>query len=147
MKRFIKKVPMLWYIRLEIILPVFSVIFTAILISGCEKALDIQTDFSFELSSMPVPKKVKNSETVEIRLKIEPKGDYSGTEYKIRYFQYGGIGKLTLKDHVPFTSNDSYPLPDKDFNLYYTAISGDSHEFSIWIEDNHGHEQTLSFEF
>lgn len=70
-------------------------VMVGLLVQSCEKDdLEIQKNFPFELEVMPVPKYVAKGETVEIRCRIIPNGNYTGTTYLIRYFQYEGQGSL-----------------------------------------------------
>jgi len=113
---------------------------------SCEKELDIQTDFPFELEAMPVPKAIGKGETVTIRLTIKAEGDYNGIKYKIRYFQFDGAGNLILSGKT-LKPNDLFPLPGKEFVLYYISASNVTQAFDIWVSDNKGNEQKLSFQF
>ena len=131
------------------LLPMYVLL--AILISfatSCSKdELAIQNDFPFEVKVMPVPKEVANGNTVEIRLMIQPAGNYSNTQYFIRYFQFDGQGTLKYFDAIPYLPNDLYQLPAKQFRLYYTSKSTVSQSFEVWISDNFGNEKLLNFEF
>jgi hypothetical protein len=123
----------------------------AILISSvtsCSKdELEIQNDFPFEIKMMPVPKEIAKGNTVEIRLTIQPTGNYSNTQYYLRYFQFEGQGTLQYYDEPPYLPNDLYSLQAKQFRLYYTSNSTVSQSFDVWISDNFGNEKQLSFEF
>jgi hypothetical protein len=96
---------------------------------------------------MPLPGGVKENETVEIRILLETVSNYSETTYSIRYFQYEGSGKLQYDDDPPYLPNDEYALSQKQFRLYYTSESTESHQFSIWIKDSFGNERRVDFEF
>jgi hypothetical protein len=109
--------------------------------------LKIQNDFPFEVKVMPVPKEMANGNTVEIRLTIQTIGNYSNTQYYLRYFQFDGQGTLQYYDALPYLPNDLYQLPTKQFRLYYTSKSTVSQSFEVWISDNLGNEKQLSFEF
>lgn len=113
---------------------------------SCDKELDIQTDFPFELQAMPVPKAIGKGETVTIRLTIKAEGDYNGIKYKIRYFQFDGTGNLLLSGKT-LKPNDLFPLQGKEFVLYYISTSNVTQAFDIWVSDNKGNEQKLSFQF
>jgi hypothetical protein len=130
------------------LLPMYVLL--AILISfatSCSKdELEIQNDFPFEVKVMPVPKEIANGNTVEIRLTIQPAGNYSNTQYFIRYFQFDGQGTLKYYDAIPYLPNDLYQLPTKQFRLYYTSHSTVSQSFDVWISDNFGNETQLSFQ-
>lgn len=131
------------------LLPMYVLL--AILISfatSCSKdELEIQNDFPFEVKVMPVPKEIANGNTVEIRLTIQPAGNYSNTQYFIRYFQFDGQGTLKYFDAIPYLPNDLYQLPAKQFRLYYTSKSTVSQSFDVWVSDNFGNEKQMSFQF
>ncbi|MFH6972644.1 DUF3872 domain-containing protein [Flavobacterium petrolei] len=117
-------------------------------VTSCGKdELEIQDDFPFEVKVMPVSKEITNGNSVEIRLTIQPTGNYSNTQYFIRYFQFDGQGTLQYYDEQPYLPNDLYPLRAKQFRLYYTSGSTVSQSFDVWISDNFGNERQLSFEF
>jgi hypothetical protein len=131
------------------LLPVLlAVLISSVTLSSCNKdELEIQNDFPFEVKVMPVPKDIANGNTVEIRLTIEPTGNYSNTQYFIRYFQFDGQGTLRYYNEPPYQPNDLYPIPTEQFRLYYTSNSTVSQSFEVWISDNFGNEKQLSFEF
>ena len=93
-------------------------------IAACDNDLDIQTAYPFHVETMPVPLRVTQGETVEIRCSLLAEG-------------------RTRK----LFANDRYPLLTDDFRLYYTSTSSDSHSFIVVIEDNHGQSQQLDFKF
>ena len=119
-----------------------------LLLTSCNKeALNIKQDFPFDVNVMPVPKDIKNGQTVEIRMTILPSGDYSNTKYYLRFFQYDGTGTLQYYNEDPYKSNDLYPLPAKEFRLYYTSTSSVSQSFDVWVSDDFGNEKKLEFQF
>lgn len=129
---------------------VFLAILTAsILLVSCSKddELEIQNDFPFEVNVMPVPKEVANGHTVEIRITIQRTGNYSNTQYYLRYFQFDGQGTLRYYDEPPYLPNDLYPLPTEQFRLYYTSTSSVTQSFEVWISDSFGNEKQVSFQF
>lgn len=117
-------------------------------VTSCENdRLEIQQAYTFTLSHMPIPTQILKNTPVEIRCKLQSEGDYQGTKYTIRYFQNDGLGLLNIGNKPSFYPNDSYPLEYKEFRLYYTAISQGKHQFDVYIEDNFGQIQKVSFEF
>ncbi|WP_444660049.1 DUF3872 domain-containing protein [Flavobacterium columnare] len=96
---------------------------------------------------MPIPKEVASGQTVEIRITIQRTGNYSNTQYFLRYFQFDGQGTLRYYDELPYLPNDLYSLPKEQFRLYYTSGSTVSQSFEVWISDSFGNEKQLSFEF
>ena len=67
---------------------VLLVILTSSVTSCSKGELEIQNDFPFEVKVMPIPKEVANGNTVEIRITIQPTGNYNNTQYLTlaRYF-------------------------------------------------------------
>lgn len=129
-------------------LMLYMVLAGALLLSACNNELDITQSFPFVVETMPVPKEVKQGETVEIRCTLEADADFSGTVYTMRYFQYDGDGLLRIgKDGEPLIPNDRYPVEKGDFRLYYTSKSTEQQSLEIVFEDNHGQSQVLELEF
>lgn len=125
-----------------------AVLIGSVTLLSCERDdLAIQNDFPFEVKLLPVPKEIANGDTVEIRLTIEPKGQYTGTHYFIRYFQFDGKGTLRYNNQPPYQPNDSYAVSKGQFRLYYTSASTVSQSFDLWISDNFGNEKQLRFQF
>jgi hypothetical protein len=131
------------------LLPVLlAVVISSFLLLSCdEDELEIQNNFPFEVEVMPVPAAIAIGNTVEIRLTIQPSGNYTGTQYFIRYFQFDGQGTLRYYNEPPYRPNDLYPLTTQHFKLYYTSNSTVSQSFDLWISDNFGNEKQLSFKF
>ena len=123
-------------------------VLTSLSIISCEEQdIDIRQNFPFQITVMPVPLEISVNGTVEIRIRIQNEGSYEGTRYFIRYFQYKGVGDLKYFDEPPYLPNDLYELEAKEFELYYTSLSEESTEFSVWISDNFGNEKQLDFQF
>ena len=131
------------------ILPLFVtlVILISSILSCSKDDLVIQNNFPFEVEVMPVPKGITKGNTVEIRLTIQPTGNYINTQYFIRYFQFDGEGTLRYYNEQPYVPNDLYLLQARQFRLYYTSASAVSQSFEVWISDNFGNEKQLNFEF
>ena len=77
------------------LLPVYlmlAILTASVSLVSCRKDddLEIQNNFPFEVKVMPVPKDVANGQTVEIRVTIQRTGNYSNTQYYLRYFQFDG---------------------------------------------------------
>ncbi len=126
-----------------------AILTASVTLVSCSKddELEIQNDFPFEVNVMPVPKDVANGQTVEIRIAIQRTGNYSNTQYFLRYFQFDGQGTLRYYDEQPYLPNDLYPLPTEQFLLYYTSTSAVSQSFDVWISDSFGNEKQISFQF
>lgn len=115
---------------------------------ACEqKELDIQQNFPFDVIVMPIPKEIAKGETVEIRVRINSEGNYSGNKYFLRYFQFDGKGVLGYQNSKPFRPNDLYAISELEFRLYYRSESTVSQSFDIWFSDSFGNEKQVSFQF
>jgi len=126
------------------------IIFTLLLAAiacACSDDIDIKQSYEFEVTHLPVPKKLKVGETAEIRCQLERSGEYENTKYYLRYFQPDGKGELKLDDGTVFLPNDSYELKKEIFRLYYTSLSEDQQVIDIYFSDNFGNEFKLSFTF
>lgn len=126
-----------------------AILTSSVTLVSCSKddELEIQNDFPFEVQVMPVPKDVSNGQTVEIRITIKRSGNYSNTQYFIRYFQFDGQGTLRYYSEPAYLPNDLYPLLTEQFRLYYTSTSIVSQSFDVWISDSFGNEKKLNFQF
>lgn len=122
------------------------ILFELILSSCATDEIEIQQNFPFELQMMPIPKDIANGETIEIRLKIIPKGSFSETQYYLRYFQFDGNGTLQYYQDPPYLPNDEYQLIKKEFKLYYTSNSTVSQSFDVWIFDSFGTGKQINFQ-
>lgn len=116
-------------------------------LSSCDKELDVQQAYKFELETMPVQKRIAVGETAEIRCTLVREGEYANARYTIRYFQPDGHGELRLDDGTLFAPNDRYPLERFSFRLYYTSRSDDQQTVDVYIEDNMGQLVQRSFTF
>lgn len=117
-------------------------------LSSCTSdELEIEKNFPFEVSVMPIPSAITNGQTVEIRIKILSQGKYKENKYFLRYFHFEGKGSLRYYNNQPYLPNDLYEIPQNEFRLYYTSQSDESESFDVWISDNFNNGRKLSFEF
>lgn len=130
------------------VLSLITAIVISLILGSCkEDKLEIQQAYEFTLTHMPIPTEVEKNETVEIPCNLVSEGNYQEAKYTIRYFQNQGVGNLAFANQKPFEPNDTYALQQKEFYLYYTALSGGQHQFDVYVEDNFGQMQKVSFEF
>ncbi len=101
----------------------------------------------FDWETMPVQTHIMRGETTEIHCTLVRGGGYDGARYMIRYFQPNGKGELRMDDGTVFLPNDCYPLTREMFRLYYTSASIDQQTIDIYVEDNFGQCEQLSFRF
>ncbi|GHT35697.1 conjugal transfer protein [Bacteroidia bacterium] len=119
----------------------------ACIVCACSDEFSINQVYTFDLLTMPVPKKIVEGETIEIRCQLVQEGEYSEAQHFIRYFQNTGKGELRL-DGTVFLPNDLYPLTKTVFRLYYTSLCSEQQTISVYIEDGFGQvvEKTFSFQ-
>lgn len=115
--------------------------------SACSDNLEIQQNYGFEVTHLPVPKRLKEGETAEIRCQLLRQGYYEGAKYSIRYFQPDGKGELCTEEGVIFQPNDLSELDKESFRLYYTSLCTDQQAIDLYFFDNLGNSFTLSFTF
>lgn len=141
------------YNKLRIgLLPIYTllaILTASFALVSCSKDndLEIQNDFPFDVKIMPVPKDIANGQTVELRITIQRTGNYSNTQYFLRYFQFDGQGTLRYYNETPYLPNDMYPLQAEQFRLYYTSTSAVLQSFEVWISDSFGNEKQVAFQF
>jgi len=126
------------------------IIFTLLLAAiacACSDDIDIRQSYEFKVTHLPVPKKIKKGETIEIRCQLERSGHYANTTYKFRYFQPDGVGSLRMDDSEPFLPNDYYNLAKESFRFYYTSHSEDQQTIDIYFFDSEGNSFVLNFSF
>ena len=118
-----------------------------LLACACSDSLAVTTRYVFDLETMPVPKRLAQDSTAEIRCQLVREGDYDEARYFIRYFQPDGAGELRLDDGTRFALNDRYPLDRMTFRLYYTSRCDDQQTIDIYVEDNAGQVVQKTFNF
>ena len=115
--------------------------------TSCEDELDVQQAYPFTVETMPVPKRLVQGETAEIRCEIVREGHFSDTRYTIRYFQPDGEGTLRMDDGMVLLPNDRYPLDRDVFRLYYTSECEDQQTIDVYFEDNSEPTQIFQLTF
>lgn len=122
-------------------------ILIACIACACSDDIDIKQSYEFKVTHLPVPKKLKKGEIVEIRCQLERSGRYDNAKYYLRYFQPDGKGELRMDDGTVFLPNDTYELNKETFRLYYTSESEEQQMVDIYFEDNYQNAYQLSFSF
>lgn len=118
-----------------------------LIMTACDDKIEVQRGYDFTVSTLPVPKRLKMGETVEIRCRIETSGEWEQARYFLRYFQPDGKGELRSQEGVTFQPNDQYELSEKVFRLYYTSRSEDQQTLDLYFLDGFDRCVTLSFTF
>ena len=120
---------------------------SSLCLPACDRELEVRQAYDFTLETMPVQKDLRRGETAEIRCSLKRAGRFAGAHYTLRYFQSEGKGMLRLDKGATLKPNDRYPLAREEFRLYYTSQSADRQTIDVYIEDNFGKVQQLSFAF
>ena len=121
--------------------------FAGFCLSSCTPELDVQQAYDFSLQTLPVQKDIIKGAVAEIRCSLKAEGNFKDTRYTIRYFQSDGKGLLRNDNGTVFKPNDRYPLTKDVFRLYYTSLSADRQTIDVYVEDNFGRVQQLTFSF
>lgn len=116
-------------------------------LASCEDDMDVNGTYPFTVETMPVPTRLAQGETAEIRCQLKREGRFSDARYTIRYFQPDGKGTLRMDDGMVLKPNDRYPLDREVFRLYYTSECADQQKIDIYFEDNDDQMFMLSFSF
>lgn len=119
----------------------------AIMACACDDTLDVKQAYGFTVEHLPVPKKLKQGETAEIRCQLVREGRWDEATYQMRYFQPDGSGELRLDDGTLFKPNDLYDIDRETFRLYYTSRTNETQAIDLYFIDNFGNMQTLNFSF
>jgi len=115
--------------------------------NGCKDDMDIKQGYEFEVTHLPVQKKIGKGQTAEIRCRINTSGNWQDAQYYIRYFQPDGKGELKIDNGTVLLPNDLYLLNSKEFRLYYTSHSEDQQVIDIYFVDNFDQMFSLSISF
>ena len=115
--------------------------------TGCNDKLDVQQVYEFSVSTLPLQKKIKVCETVEIRFKLIRADKYEGAKYYFNFFQAEGTGYIQNENKDILIPNDTYELTGETFSLYYTSYCLDKQTVEITIRDNFNQEHKLTFNF
>jgi hypothetical protein len=122
-------------------------ILVACIACACSSDLDIKQDYAFEVTCLPVPKKLKVGQTAEMRMQVVRQGNFSGTQYRMRFFLFDGRGTLAFADGIPLLPNDEYRLDQESFRMYYTSLSQERQSFTLYFSDNMGNSRSMEFSF
>jgi len=125
----------------------FTVIFCGFFIANsCSDDLEIQNNYEFAVTHLPVPKRLKMGETAEIRFELIRSGNFVNAKYYVRYFQPDGSGILTLDAQI-LKPNDGYQLKKEIFRMYYTSGCEEQQVIDLTFYDNFKNQVDISFSF
>jgi hypothetical protein len=114
--------------------------------ASCKDELEVKSDYGFTVEHLPVPLRLKEGETTEIRFELLRAGKYAGAKYYVRYFQPEGSGVLRM-DNRTLLPNDGYELKREEFQLYYTSYCEEQQVIDLVFYDSFKNRFELSFVF
>jgi hypothetical protein len=118
----------------------------ACIVCACNDSLDIVQDYGYRVKTLPLPKKIKQGETVALEFSIVRDGYYSETAYRFRYFQSEGEGTLNYNGKTVPVNRFQSITADR-FVLTYHSRCDDQQQLDFVFEDSFGRqvEYTVAF--
>jgi len=114
----------------------YTLLLSAI-VCACSDSIDIIQDYRYSIETLPLPKKIKQGETVSLEFSILREGYYSETKYRFRYFQSEGEGLLSYRGKtVPM--NRFQDIESDNFVLTYQSLCDDQQQLDFVFEDSFG---------
>ena len=129
------------------IISIITLFVAGVMFTSCNDKLDVLQAYDFNLTTMPVQKRIQQGETAEIRCQLNKSGNYDNAKFYISYFQPDGKGELKMDDGTLFAPNDFYELDRDVFRLYYTSHCTDQQQIDVYIYDNFGQRYDISISF
>lgn len=114
---------------------------------GCDDKLVVQQAYEFLVSTMPIQKKIKLLETVEIRFHLNRTERYMYAKYYLSFFQSEGWGVIQNEKGVFVAPNEVSEVNQEDFSLYYTSYCQNHQTIDFKIRDNFKQECTVNISF
>jgi hypothetical protein len=118
----------------------------ACIVCACNDRLDIIQDYGYSIETLPLPKTMKQGDTLDLEFSIVREGNYSATQYKFRYFQSDGKGLLTYSGRI-IPVNRFQNIASDSFVLTYTCQCSEQQQLDFVFENNFGRkvEYTVTF--
>jgi len=119
----------------------------ACIVCACNDRLDIIQDYEYGVETLPLPKTLKQGETVNLEFSILRAGNYSAEKYKFRYFESSGAGQLTLGGKI-IPVNRFQDIKSDNFVLTYQCLSdGEQQTLDFVFENSFGRRVDYSITF
>jgi hypothetical protein len=124
------------------------------LFTSCEDKLEVQEvqpveiEHDFSVITLPLQKKIKVCETVEIHFQLVRTDKYDGANYHFNFFQPEGKGYIQNDNKDILKPNVQYVVTNETFSLFYTSYCLDLQtiDFNIIDNFNQTHKISVSFE-
>jgi len=117
------------------------------IVCACNDNLDIKQDYWYSIEILPLPKSIKQGQTVALEFSIIREGYYTGTSYRFRYFQSEGEETLKNDKGKTLPMNLFHAIASDNFVLNYQCDSEEQQQLDFVFEDNFGQrvEYTVKF--
>mgnify|MGYP001176999169 FL=1 len=119
----------------------------SVVVCACNDDLDIKQDYRYSIETLPLPKSLKQGQTVALEFSIIREGYYTGASYRFRYFQSEGEGTLKNDKGKTLPMNRFHAIASDNFVLNYQCDSEEQQQLDFVFEDNFGQrvEYTVKF--
>jgi hypothetical protein len=119
----------------------------ACIVCACNDSLDIVQDYGYRVETLPLPKRIKQGETVALEFSIVREGYYKEAAYRFRYFQSEGEGILSYRGKtVPM--NRFQDIGSDNFVLTYQSRCDDQQQLDfVFVENTSGRQVKYSILF
>ena len=118
----------------------------ACIVCACNDSLDIVQDYGYRVETLPLPKRIKQGETVTLEFSIVREGYYKEAAYKFRYFQGEGEGSLSYRGKA-LPMNRFQDIGSDNFVLTYQSLCDDQQQLDFVFEDSFGRQVEYSIMF
>jgi hypothetical protein len=117
------------------------------IVSACNDSLDIVQDYGYRVEMLPLPKRIKQGETLALEFSIVREGYYKEAAYRFRYFQSEGEGLLSYRGKA-IPVNRFQEIISDNFVLTYQSLCDDQQQLDfVFVEESSGRqvEYTIAF--
>ena len=74
------------------IISIITMVVVGVMFTSCNDKLDVLQAYYFNLTTMPIQKRIQQGETAEIRCQLKKSGNYDNAQFYISYFLPDGKG-------------------------------------------------------
>ena len=117
---------------------ILYVLLLSVVICACNDDLDIKQDYRYSIETLPLPKSLKQGQTVALEFSIIREGYYTGASYRFRYFQSEGEGTLKNDKGQTLPMNRFHAIASDNFMLNYKCLVEEQQQLDFVFEDNFG---------
>lgn len=114
---------------------------------GCSDNLNIKQDYAFSIELLPIPKKIKQNETVPLEFTILREDIYKNNSFSFRYFQSDGKGLLMNDKGEHYAVNRFYKLESDIFKMLYRSDCDETQKLDFVFRDSFGNQTEYSVSF